>query len=74
MDTLGGTGKTFLNSLILSTILSHNEIVLTLSSSGIVATWSEGGQTAHLVLKLPFNIESNIFKNSAMAKFCSNVS
>ena len=66
--------KTFLISLILATICSHNEIALALASSGIAATLLEGGRTAHLVLKSPFIIQRNetptrnISKNSTMAK------
>lgn len=74
LDTLGGTGKTFLTSLILSTIRSQNKIALALSSSGIAATLIEGGGIAQSALKLPLNMQSNetptcnISKNSAMAK------
>jgi PIF1 helicase. len=64
----------FFFSLILATIRSHNEIALILSSTGIAATFLEGGRTAHSALKSPLNIQSNqtstcnISKNSAMAK------
>jgi type II secretory pathway predicted ATPase ExeA len=51
----GGTGKTFLITLILATIHSKNEIDLALASSGIVATLVEGGRTAHSALKLSLN-------------------
>ncbi|XP_060846147.1 ATP-dependent DNA helicase PIF1-like [Rhopalosiphum padi] len=71
LDAPGGTGKTFLISLILATIRSQNKIALALASSGIAATLLEGGRTA---LKLPLNMQSNetatcnVSKNSAMAK------
>ncbi|KAL4153752.1 hypothetical protein QTP88_001585 [Uroleucon formosanum] len=74
LDALGGTGKTFLISLILAKLRSQNKIALTLTSSGIAATLLEGGRTAHSALKLPLNMQSNktptcnISKNSAMAK------
>lgn len=74
LDAPGGTGKTFLISLILATIRSQNKIALALASSGIAATLLEGGRTAHSALKLPLNMQSNetptcnISKNSAMAK------
>jgi hypothetical protein len=74
LDAPGGTGKTFLITLILATIRSKNEIALALASSGIAATLREGGRTAHSALKLPLNMQSNetptcnISKNSAMAK------
>ena len=69
-----GTGKTFLLSLILSTIRSQNGIALPLASSGIAATLLEGGRTAHSALKLPLNMQTNetptcnLSRNSAMAK------
>jgi len=74
LDAPGGTGKTFLISLILATIRSQNKIALALASSGIAATLLEGGRTAHSALKLPLNRQSNetptsnISKNTAMAK------
>ncbi|XP_050063212.1 uncharacterized protein LOC126552534 [Aphis gossypii] len=74
LDAPGGTGKTFLISLILATIRSQNKIALALTSSGIAATLLEGGRTAHSALKLPLNMHSNetptcnVSKNSAMAK------
>lgn len=74
LDAPGGTGKTFLISLILATIRSRSEIALALASSGIAATLLEGGRTAHSALKLPLNMQvdeepiCNISKNSAMAK------
>ena len=55
----GGTGKTFLISLILATIRSHNKIALALASSGISATLLEGGRTAQPALKSPLNIQRN---------------
>ncbi|XP_063987756.1 uncharacterized protein LOC135167948 [Diachasmimorpha longicaudata] len=74
LDASGGTGKTFLISLILATIRTQNKIALALASSGIAATLLEGGRTAHSALKLPLNMQSNetptcnVSKNSAMAK------
>ncbi|XP_055312023.1 uncharacterized protein LOC129574268 [Sitodiplosis mosellana] len=74
LDAPGGTGKTFLISLILSTIRSKNGIALALASSGIAATLLDGGRTAHSALKLPLNLHiteaptCNISKNSAMGE------
>lgn len=74
LDAPGGTGKTFLLSLILATIRSQNGIALALASSGIAATLLESGRTAHSALKLPLNLQinetptCNISRNSAMAK------
>ncbi|XP_054734508.1 uncharacterized protein LOC129241988 [Anastrepha obliqua] len=60
LDAPGGTGKTFLISLLLATIRSNNNVALALASSGIAATLLEGGRTAHSALKLPLNMQSLI--------------
>ncbi|XP_072389611.1 uncharacterized protein [Diabrotica undecimpunctata] len=73
LDAPGGTGKTFLISLILAEIRSNNDIALFVASSGIAATLLDGGRTAHSVFKLPLNIQNNpdavcnIKKQSSMA-------
>ena len=75
LDAPGGTGKTFLISLLLARIRSQNKVVLALASSGIAATLLEGGRTAHSALKLPLNMQINeapafnIAKNSALQRF-----
>ena len=51
LDAPGGTGKTFLISLILAEIRSNNGIALAVASSGIAATLLDGGRTAHSALK-----------------------
>ncbi|KAE9524425.1 hypothetical protein AGLY_015146 [Aphis glycines] len=56
LDAPGGTGKTFVISLILATIRSRSQIALAVTSSGIAATLLEGGRTAHSALKLPMNL------------------
>jgi ATP-dependent DNA helicase PIF1 len=74
IDAPGGTGKTFLNALILATIRSRNNIALAIASSGIAATLLDGGRTAHSALKLPLNMQitetptCNITKSSGMGK------
>nr|XP_046472567.1 uncharacterized protein LOC124214346 [Neodiprion pinetum] len=73
LDAPGGTGKTFLISLILAEIRSNNGIALAVASSGIAATLLDGGRKAHSVFKLPLNIQNNpdavcnIKKQSSMA-------
>ncbi|GFY27012.1 ATP-dependent DNA helicase [Trichonephila clavipes] len=59
LDAPGGTGKTFVISLILAEIRSNNGIALAVASSGIAATLLDGGRTAHSVFKLPLNIQNN---------------
>ncbi|XP_050065533.1 uncharacterized protein LOC126554507 [Aphis gossypii] len=74
LDAPGGTGKTFVISLILATIRSRCDIALALASSGILATLLDGGRTAHSALKLPLNLNTidtptcNISRSSAMGK------
>lgn len=74
LEAHGGTGKTFLISLLLATIRSQNNIALALASTGIAATLLDGGRTAHSALKLPLNMQvnenptCNISKNSGMGK------
>ncbi|GFV93373.1 ATP-dependent DNA helicase [Trichonephila clavipes] len=59
LDASGGTGKTFLISLILARIRSQNPIALAIASSGIAATLLDGGCTAHSALKVPLNVHTN---------------
>ncbi|XP_050340940.1 uncharacterized protein LOC126767493, partial [Bactrocera neohumeralis] len=74
LDASGGTGKTFLISLILAAVCARSEIAVAVASSGIAATMLEGFRTAHSALKLPLNLQAveeptcNIAKHSAMAK------
>lgn len=74
LDAPGGTGKTFLMSLILATVRARSDIAVAVASSGIAATLLEGCRTAHSALKLPLNLQTteqptcNIAKHSAMAK------
>jgi len=59
LDAPGGTGKTFVISLILANILAQGKIALALASSGIAATLLDKGRTAHsaLKLRLPLNVQ-----------------
>jgi hypothetical protein len=47
LDVPGGTGKTFLMSLILATVRARSEIAVAAASSEIAATLLEGCRTAH---------------------------
>ncbi|VVC35537.1 P-loop containing nucleoside triphosphate hydrolase,DNA helicase Pif1-like [Cinara cedri] len=73
LDAPGGTGKTFVISLILAEIRSNNGTALAVASSDIAATLLDRGRTAHSVFKLPLNIQNNpdavcnIKKQSSMA-------
>jgi len=56
LDAPGGTGKTFLISLLLAYIRSQGGISLALASLGISATLLDGGRTTHSALKLPLEM------------------
>ncbi|CAB3250912.1 unnamed protein product [Arctia plantaginis] len=77
LDAPGGTGKTFLMSVVLGTVRARSNIALAVVSSGRAATLLEGCRTAHSALKLPLNLQTikeptcNITKNSTMAKVLS---
>ncbi|CAB3261382.1 unnamed protein product [Arctia plantaginis] len=77
LDAPGGTGQTFLMSVVLATVRARSNIAVLVASSGIAATLLEGCRTAHSALKLPLNLKTieeltcNITKNSAMAKVLS---
>jgi hypothetical protein len=45
IDGLGGTGKTYIENLILNMVRSHGDIALVVASSGIVALLLSGGRT-----------------------------
>ena len=61
LDAPGGTGKTFVISLILANIRVQGKIALALASSGIAATLLDGGRTAHCALKLPLNVQVRLY-------------
>lgn len=79
LDAPGGTGKTFLISLILAKTRSQQKIALAIASSGIAATLLDGGQTAHSALKLPLDIHNkpnamcNIKKKAEWLQCCKRV-
>ncbi|XP_071577583.1 ATP-dependent DNA helicase pif1-like [Temnothorax nylanderi] len=56
IDAPGGTGKTFVISLILAKVRSQKKIAIAVASSGIAATLLSGGRTAHSTFKLPLNV------------------
>ncbi len=53
VDGLGGTGKTFLYSCLLSTVRAQGRVVVAVASSGIAALLLHGGRTAHSLFKIP---------------------
>lgn len=59
IDAPGGTGKTFLINLLLAKIRSTSKVALAIASSGAAATLISGGRTAHSMLKLPLDLNTN---------------
>ncbi|XP_028754314.1 uncharacterized protein LOC114713804, partial [Neltuma alba] len=67
----GGTGKTFLWNVLITTLRAKGEIVLPVASSGIAATLLPSGRTAHSRFAIPIQIiESSVYgikQNSPLA-------
>jgi len=64
VDGLGGTGKTFLYSCLLSTVRAQGRVAVAVASSGIAALLLNGGRTAHSRFKIPvqgLNITSTCY-------------
>jgi primosomal protein N' len=53
IDGLGGTGKTFLYSLLLNTVRAKGEVALAVASCALPALIMQGGRTAHSRFKFP---------------------
>ena len=58
-DAPGGTGKTFVNNPICSTLRAQSKIVIAVASSGIAAQLLPGGRTAHFKFQIPIEIDEN---------------
>jgi hypothetical protein len=61
VDGPGGTGKTFLENLLLATVRAKGDIALAVASSGITSILLDGGRTAHSRFKIPLNITRDSF-------------
>ena len=58
IDGPGGTGKTFVENLLLAKARSSGAIALSVASSGIAVILLDGGHTSHSRLKIPIEIHS----------------
>ncbi len=56
LDSSSGLGKTFVYSILLASVRWDRHITIEVSSSDIVVHLLEGGQTSHLVFKIPITI------------------
>jgi hypothetical protein len=72
IDGPGGTGKTFLYTLILAFVRSNKQIALATASSGIASLLLPGGRTAHSRFKIPIKLNEsstcNVYLNSHEAE------
>ena len=59
IDGPGGTGKTFVENLLLSYVRSSGGIALSVASSGIASILLDGGRTAHSRFKIPLDIQAD---------------
>jgi len=57
IDGPSGTGKTFLENLLLARARSMGLIALAVASSGIASILLDGGRTAHSRFRIPLNVD-----------------
>jgi hypothetical protein len=55
-DGLGGSGKTFVYSILLASVRRDGLVAIGVASSGIVALILEGGRTSNSVFKIPITL------------------
>ena len=58
LDAPGGTGKTFLITLILAKLQSEGKIALATAFNSIAATLLTGGHTSHSTFKIPLDLHA----------------
>ncbi len=56
LDGPGGSGKTFVYSVLLASIRRDGHVAIAVASSGIAVLLLEGGRTSHSVFKIPIAI------------------
>jgi hypothetical protein len=59
IDGPGGSGKTFLYSTIISTVLGMGRKVCVVAWTGIAASLLKGGRTVHSTFKLPLDMDAD---------------
>jgi hypothetical protein len=57
IDGPGGTGKTFVENLMLAYVRSRGYVALAVASSGIASILLDGGRTSHSRFKIPLDIQ-----------------
>jgi hypothetical protein len=72
LDGPGGTGKTFLENLLLASVRRYGGVAIPVASSGIAALLLQGGRTVHSMFRVPLKIEKDsecaIERQSATAR------
>ena len=72
IDGPGGTGKTFVEKLLLAYVRHQGQVALAVASSGIASILLESGRTSHSRFKIPIDIHSesicNVSRQSDLAK------
>ena len=58
LDGPGGTGKTFIENLLLDWVRGNSEIALAVASSGIASILLQHGRTSHSRFQIPIEIQS----------------
>jgi len=58
IDGPGGTGKTFVENLLVAYVRSQGDLTLAVALSGIAALLLKGGRTSHSRFKIPIEIHS----------------
>ncbi|PWZ16452.1 hypothetical protein Zm00014a_034232 [Zea mays] len=57
VDGPGGTGKTYLYRVLLTTLRNQGKIAVAIAASGVAASIMPGGRTAHSRFKIPLTID-----------------
>ena len=57
IDGPGGTGKTFIENLLLNWVRGNSQIALAVTSSGIASILLHNGQTSHSRFRIPIDIQ-----------------
>jgi len=71
LDGPGGTGKTFVQNVVLAKVRADGEVALAVATTGIAATLLTGGRTAHTRFGIPIDLHAgsvcNVKKQSLHA-------
>jgi hypothetical protein len=63
LDGFGGSGKTFVYSVLLASVRNEGHVALAVASSGIAALLLQGGRTSHSAFKIPIDVHRDLLCN-----------